>query len=192
MTIIVIDLEWNQHSNRERKIEDLDGEIIQIGAAKIDMDCNILDSFSVFVKPSFYTRIKKEIEKLTLITDEDLRNKGVSFKEAIESFKSWCGDDPVFISWGPEDFYMLANNLYVHEMDSSWLPKSYDAQLMFDDMEKGEGRQFPLNYALWYFNEKPDGLHNALADVLSTVKILSHLDISEGLNDEYFRCDDLD
>ena len=77
------------------------------------------------------------------------------------------------------------------EIDSSWLAETYDAQLMFDDMEKQEDRQFPLNYALWYFNEKPAGMHDALADVLSTILILKHLGIEEGLSDDYFRCDDI-
>ena len=63
---------------------------------------------------------------------------------------------------------------------------------MFDDMEKNEGRQWPLNYALFHFEEKPDGAHNALADVLSTVKVLKHLDLEEGVTDDYFRCDYLD
>ena len=76
--------------------------------------------------------------------------------------------------------------------DRSWLPKSYDAQLMFDDFEMQEDRTWPLNYALYHFSEKPDGAHNALADVLSTVLIIKHLDIDEGINDDYFRTDIID
>ena len=189
-TPIVIDLEWNQPIKGALPKEGLNGEIIQIGAAKIDMDCNVLDTFDVTIKPTFYRWMNKDIEKLTEITNEDLA-KGVSFEEAIKDFKKWCGDDYVFISWGPEDYYMLDNNLsYLNVIDFR-LPKTYDAQLMFDDMDKQEDRQYPLNYALWYYNEKPCGMHTALADVKSTVLVLKHLDLQEGLADEFFRCDDI-
>jgi len=190
MTPIVIDLEWNQPLYGAKREEGLIGEIIQIGAAKIDLDCNVLDTFSVTIKPKFYKWINKDIAELTLLTNDDLNN-GTPFEEAIEHFKSWCGEDYVFVSWGPDDYNVLENNLWIFDMDYSWLPKAYDAQLMFDDMDKQEGRQFPLNYALWYYNEKPDGLHNALADVLSTIHVMNHLDIEDGLSDDYFRCDDI-
>jgi hypothetical protein len=73
-------------------------------------------------------------------------------------------------------------------MDTSWLPGTFDAQLMFDDYEMQEGRQWPLNYALYHYQEKPDGAHNALADVLSTVSVLKHFDLADALGDVYFRC----
>lgn len=191
MTPIVLDLEWNQPLAGAMREPGLNGEIIQIGAAKIDLECNVLDTFNVTIKPKYYKWINKEISKLTGITNDDLAS-GIPFPEAATQFKDWCGDDFMFVSWGPEDYYMLGNNLWVYEMDTSWLPQTFDAQLMFDDMEKQEDRQFPLNYALWYYEEKPDGMHTALADVLSTVLVLKHLDIEEGLSDEYFRCDNYD
>ena len=191
MTRIVIDLEWNQPLAGRTRATGLSGEIIQIGAAKIDENCNVLDTISLIIRPVYYIRINKDIEKLTLITDEDLKN-GLPIEEAISQFKSWCGENFVFIEWGPDDITMLENNLKKFELDNSWLPKCYDAQLMFDDMEMQEDRQWPLNYALYHYKEKPDGAHNALADVLSTVLILRHLDLEDGLSDDYFRCDYLE
>ncbi len=188
MTNIVIDLEWNQPLRGRTHMRGLHGEIIQIGAAKIDMDSEVLDTFSIIVKPECYKKINKDISELTLLTDEDLQG-GVPFKDAIEAFRQWCGEDFVFIEWSPADIDMLINNLDFFEIDKSWLPKCYDAQLMFDDMEMQENRQWPLNYALFHFNEKPHGAHDALADVISTCLILKHLDLEDGLTDDYFRCD---
>ena len=190
MTPIVIDLEWNQPLKGAKREPGLKGEIIQLGAAKIDPDGNIIDTFSATIKPKYYKWINKDIEALTELSTDNL-NAGTPFPEAISKFKDWCGKDYVFISWGPDDFYMLGNNLWVHEMDTSWLPETYDAQLMFADMEKDEDRQYPLNYALWYYEEKPHGMHNALADVVSTTLVMKHFDIAEGLSDEYFRCDNI-
>ena len=187
MDIIVYDLEWNQVLEGRTGIPGLPGEIIQIGAAKIDFEARVLDTFDVLVKPVRYSKLNRYVKELTLITDEEL-SKGISFKEAAEKFRSWCGEDSVLISWGPDDILMLDNNLRFFGLDASWLPDSYDAQLMFDDMEMQEDRQWPLNYALFHFNEKPGGAHNALADVLSTVAVLKHLDLAEALSDDYFKC----
>ena len=188
MMRIVIDLEWNQPLAGRTHVSGLYGEIIQIGAAKIDEECNVLDSIDLLVKPKYYVRINKDIEKLTEITDEDLKN-GLPFDEAVEKLRAWCGDDFLFIEWGPDDIDMLKNNLEKFELDTSWLPPCYDAQLMFADMEMDEDRQRPLNYALFHYKEKPDGAHNALADVMSTVLVIKHLDLEDGLSDDYFRCD---
>ena len=188
MNIVVFDLEWNQALDGRKPIEGLGGEIIQIGAAKIDLEGSILSTFDRLIKPVVYKKMNRHVSELTLIKDQDLE-KGIGFKEAYEAFRSWLGDDTVLISWGPDDIRMLENNLLYFGFDSSWLPQTFDGQLMFDDMEKGEGRQWPLNYALFYFEEKPNGAHNALADVLSTVSVLKHLDLEDGLSDDYFRCD---
>ena len=83
---------------------------------------------------------------------------------------------------------MLRKNIEKYGLDTGWLPPVYDAQLMFDDMEMQEDRSWPLNYALYHFQEKPVGAHNALADVLSTALVLKHLDLAEALEDEYFLC----
>jgi len=188
MTPIIIDLEWNHPARGQKRYYDLPNEIIQIGAAKIDMQANVLDRFSITIKPVYYRKLNKEVADLTLLTNADLE-KGVSFVEAVESFRSWCGEDFVFISWSPSDGIELSRNCRKFDYDTSWMPRAYDAQLMFDDMEMQENRVWPLNYALYHFQEKPDGAHNALADVLSTALILKHLDLEDGLTDDYFRCD---
>ena len=187
MTPIVIDLEWNYPVRRNQSIG-LNNEIIQIGAARIDLDCRILDSFEALIKPVYYTRLHKDVAELTLLKNEDLL-RGRLFPEVMADFRAWCGDDPVFISWGSEDGRVLRENCRKFGVDTTWFPREYDAQLMFDDMEMQEDRSWPLNYALYHFQEKPDGQHNALADVLSTIQILKHLDLAEGLADDYFRCD---
>lgn len=190
MTIIVFDLEWNQPTVRKKTVNGLIGEIIQIGAAKIDVSAELLEPFSVTIKPVYYLKVNKDISNLTLITDEEMNN-GVSFSSAMDQFRKWCGEDFILISWGPDDVGVLKNNLEKFQLDTSWLPGVFDAQLMFDDYEMQEGRQWPLNYALYHYHEKPDGAHNALADVLSTIAVLKHFDLEDALSDEYFRCDDL-
>ncbi len=188
MDRIVVDLEWNQPKVMKKRVRGLIGEIIQIGAAKIDADTNVISTFEQIIKPEYYRSMNKDIAELTLISDADLE-KGISFADAVAAFREWCGEEFTFITWGPDDYRVLDNNLGIKGLDRGWLPPCVDAQLVFDDQEMGEGRNYALNYALFHFKEKPDGAHNALADVLSTVAVLKHLDMDEALSDEYFRCD---
>ncbi len=187
MTPIIFDLEWNQPLKGRTPVSGLADEIIQIGAAKIDMEGNVLDTFSQIIKPQFYTKLNKEVSELTLLTDEDLET-GLPFARAMDAFRAWCSEDFVLLSWSASDGYVLARNCRKFEYGTDWFPPIYDAQLMFDDFEMQEDRSWPLNYALYHFNEKPDGAHNALADVLSTALVLKHLDLAAALEDEYFLC----
>ena len=186
MTPIIIDLEWNRSLPGRRAVDGLPNEIIQIGAARIDFGFNVLSTFSELIKPNYYPRLCKDVVELTLIKDKDLEDAS-PFLQVIESFRQWCGQDFVFVAWGPNDIIELRRNCQKYGYDTSWIPDCCDAQLMFDDMEMQEDRNWPLNYALYHFNEKPAGQHNALADVLSTVSVLKHLNLEDGLEDEYFK-----
>ena len=187
MTPIIIDLEWNQPLKGRTPVDGLPDEIIQIGAAKIDLEGNVLDTFSQIVKPYYYPKLNKAVAELTLLTDEDLQT-GLPFAQAMDAFRAWCGEDCVFLSWSAPDGFVMARNCEKFGYGTDWMPKIFDAQLMFDDYEMQEDRSWPLNYALYHFQEKPDGAHNALADVLSTALVLKHLDLAEALEDEYFLC----
>ena len=61
MTPIIFDLEWNQPLKGRTPVEGLPDEIIQIGAAKIDLEGNVLDTFSQIVKPFYYTKLNKDV-----------------------------------------------------------------------------------------------------------------------------------
>ena len=186
MDVIVIDFEWNHAMPGRTPVRDLGNEIIQIGAAKIDMQCNVTCTFSTFVKPCYYPKITRDITELTLISDKDVAD-APPFLTAVDEFRRWCGDDAVFVSWSGTDISVLIKNCQKIGYPTDWIPDCFDAQLMFDDMEMQEDRTWPLNYALFHFKERPDGAHNALSDVMSTILILKHLDLEDGLSDPYFK-----
>ena len=84
MNIVVFDLEWNQVLEGRTRIPGLPGEIIQIGAAKIDPDANVIDTFDVYIKPVKYVKLNKHVKDLTLISEKDLEG-GISFDEAAKN-----------------------------------------------------------------------------------------------------------
>ena len=178
MQYIVLDLEWNQPVSKQRMIKSpikLTGEIIQIGAVKVDENMQPIDTFEILVKPTQYHNMNKTVQELTGITNENLTN-GIPFKDAVSMFKEWCGTDFAILTWGTQDVYMLENNLTYHNMDIEWIPKVYDAQVIFDDQVTMENRNFSLGYAMYRFDIKPLKCHDALNDAINTVKVLMNLD----------------
>lgn len=185
MNYIVIDLEWNQPLSPQRMIREpfnLSGEIIQIGAVKVDnlQELNITDRYSEIVRPVYYTKMNKHVTEVTEMTDDDLM-QGRPFTEVCAEFLNWCGDDYSFITWGDADIFMLEDNMSIHEMDIEVLPECYDAQVVFDDQITQEDRSFALSYAMWKFDIKPERSHDALNDAINTVAVMKKLDFSEGL-----------
>lgn len=65
-----------------------DSEIIEIGAVHI-LDGLVAEQFSTLVKCQH--SLPKEIIELTGITPEELNEKGISLKEAMEKFSAFCG-----------------------------------------------------------------------------------------------------
>lgn len=189
MEYIVLDLEWNQPVSKWRTITSpvrLSGEIIQIGAVKVNEKLDILDTFDVKVKPAYYTKMNRRVSDLTGIRAEDLQD-GISFPEAAARFQTWCGGCP-FVTWGPDDIRMLEDNLLMHGMDLDWLPPAYDAQEIFDDQVTMEGRQYALNYAMFHFGVKPLAAHDALNDTINTVNVLRNLSFLRGIQAQMGYC----
>jgi len=186
MNYIVLDMEWNRPLSRTRKIKYpvmLNGEIIEIGAVKMDESLTFVDQFDVMISPKFYKTMNKAVHEVTLISNEDIGN-GVPFEQAISEFKSWCGDEYIFLTWGPSDMNILWKNLTVYGLKSDWLPESFDAQLMFDDQVTMECRQFALSYAIWKLGIKPYPAHKAVNDALNTAEIIKKLDMMNWMAEE--------
>ena len=115
MNYIVFDLEWNQpYSNdisfMKRTKMPLTGEIIQIGAVKLNEKMDIIDHFTMFIKPQYLPRMHKHVCELTGITSREL-DHGVPFKTAMQYFQKWCGDEYMLLSWGSDDILILRENL---------------------------------------------------------------------------------
>ena len=144
MCCIVLDLEWNQPFSMRSMITTpvrLHGEIIQIGAVKLNEQLEIVDTFKVMVKPKYYPYMHRKISRLTQISNADLAY-GFPFKQAFAYFTAWCPEDAVFLTWGNEDFKVLHSNISVHKIKGYHLPKAYDVQRAFSRQIVKERRQY--------------------------------------------------
>jgi len=185
MNYIVLDLEWNQPFDTQKMVKKpvmLRGEIIQIGAVKLDENYHILDTFKIMVSPKCYTKMNKKVAKLTGIKTEDLQY-GFQFPVAFKHFSKWCGDDFAFLTWGSDDIKTLCDNMILHKMDPEWIPGAYNIQVIFDDQVSKEKRQISLSDAMEKLGEPALEAHDALHDAKNTVCVCLHLDMVKGLSE---------
>ena len=189
MYYISLDLEWNQAYAEQLKAVQkrlgarLRGEVIQIGAVKLDEQMRICGSYSIIVRPRFFTRINRHVKKLTGITQEML-DSGVPLPVAAERFHRWCGEDFAFLTWGPDDIPMLEDNFRAHRIDTAWLSRTYDLQPIFNAQTDGENKQRSLEFAMEHFAIEPSlPAHDALNDAYFTALVASKLDMARGIRE---------
>ncbi len=187
MTYITLDLEWNQaYAQKALAVQRqlscrLRGEVIQIGAVKLDKNLKPCGSYQVIVKPKFYKKLHRHVSALTGITQEQM-DMGISLTEAAARFKKWCGKDFAFLTWGPDDIPMLKENFHAHGIDHSWLDSVYDLQRIYAKEVEQSSKQRALEYVMEYFGI-PQNLpaHDALNDAYFTALVAAKLDVDAGV-----------
>ena len=108
MSYVFFDLEWNQGYPRN-EAEKID-EIIQIGAYRLDSWQEEGVPFSAYVRPSIHRKLHHQVKKM-LPLDQARLKKAAPFKDVAADFFRWCGENPVFYTWGTSDARVLDSNL---------------------------------------------------------------------------------
>lgn len=200
---IVLDLEWNQNPDtHERSADKLTFEIIEIGAAKLDANFNIIDTFHRVIKPVVYQNIHYKVYEIIHIGMEELRKRGELFPLVCKDFIDWCfefneGDStvsPVFCTWGDMDLNELQKNMSYHKIEFgfSYPLLYYDIQKLFSLLYcKSTKDRLPLDKAVAELRiQKNKPFHSALNDALYTAEILKRIDfhsVKEYLSLDYFK-----
>ena len=189
MDYIVLDMEWNQPwpgSPSSRKVlpVQIRGEIIQIGAVRLTESGQVADEFQIMIKPKYYRHLNRRVSKLTGIKESRLREEGVPFPEAMERFKTWCGEDIVFLTWGFDDIGILRENMQLFNLPTDWTGRWYNAQMIFNAQTDGSNAQKALKTAMEIFGiEATRPAHDALGDAYHTALICAKLDLKKGANE---------
>lgn len=159
----------------------LRGEIIQIGAVKLNADMTPGEEFQADVKPVYFRKMHHKVKKLTGIDSERLRDAG-GFVEAMEAFRAWCGDGCTFLTWGYDDKGILEQNIIIHDLDWDWIAGWVNLQLIYNAQTGGDRDQKALHTAMEHFGiEQTRVAHDALGDAYNTALVCSHLDMDSGL-----------
>lgn len=184
MNYIVFDMEWNQPFSKETAIQSpiyFSGEIIQIGAIKLNAQGKAVDCFNALISPTFYKRLHYRIKKITGIDQKMLKNQK-TFKEIIKDFRNWCGSDCLLFSWGYDDIQMLKDNLLMHDLEEQWLPPCLNLQGIYNHQIAHENRQFSLETAMETLGIASNlPAHDAFNDAIYTARVAGKLDLYEGV-----------
>ncbi len=189
MDYIILDMEWNQPwpgSPSARKVlpVQIRGEIIQIGAVRVTEDQQVKDEFQVLIQPKYYRRLNRRVSKLTGIKESRLLEEGVSMAKAMDQFRTWCGDDVIFLTWGFDDITILRENLRLYGIDENWVSRWYNAQMIFNAQTDGSSAQKALKTAMEIFEiEATRPAHDALGDAYHTALICAKLDLAKGIRE---------
>ena len=133
MAFIIIDLEFNNLSgihkcipnvyndNPNLKNLELDNEIIEIGAVKLDSHMQPCEELKVYIKPSVIPIINPKILDITKINIKDLEN-GVGFIKGLNKLKDMVQEGDIICSWAKDDIAEIIRNAnYYGYDDLSWI-----------------------------------------------------------------------
>ncbi len=187
MPYIVIDLEWNQAMSAKSSVFNhlpihLRGEIIQIGAVKLNDDFTPGEEFQCDVSPVWFRKMHYKVKKLTGF-DNDRLAHGLPFPKAMEQFLAWCGPGCTFMTWGYDDSGIMEQNCIIHDLDIDWMGQWVNLQLIYNMLTEDEDRnQKSLETAMEHFGiEQTRVAHDALGDAYNTALVCSKLDLAQGL-----------
>ena len=186
MNLVVLDLEWNQAMSSKSEVFNhlpihLRGEIIEIGAVKLNDDLSLGEEFTADVKPVYFRRMHYKVKKITGF-DKDRLAHGLSFPEAMEDLRRWCGDDVTFLTWGWDDQGIFEQNIIIHDLDWDWIAGWVNLQMIYNLQTGGDKNQKSLAAAMEHFEiEQTRVAHDALGDAYNTALVTTHLDMEEGL-----------
>lgn len=176
MSYIVFDLEWNQsNTGQEPEAEKFPFEIVEIGAVKLNEAGECQDEFTELIRPQVYRVMHRVTEKLIGIHMRELQ-RYECFPQIARKFQDWCGEEPIYCTWGPLDFMELQRNRKFYNMTPlSDGPMQYlDVQKLFAltfDREEPRKRR-SLEDAVDYLRIKKDiPFHRALSDAYYTGKV---------------------
>ena len=91
MNYIIFDLEWNQPADERSTVQDpvyLNGEIIEIGAVKLDDQFCPMDELRLYITPKYYTRMHQEIAHHFFLKPQVLNLRFIQLKHFLTSSNS--------------------------------------------------------------------------------------------------------
>ncbi len=175
---ITLDLEWNQ-AERWRTNRNIPFEIIEIGAVKLDQNWNMIDRFSMLVRPNIYPHLFNKVTEIVNITEKELMQKGKPFPKVIKQFWDWCGEDFILCTWGSMDITELLRNISYYRLKNPLQHPVYycDIQKIYSiQYDDGKSRSSLEMISDQMQIEGDLQFHRAFSDAYYTAQIMKHLD----------------
>lgn len=176
MRYVIMDLEWNQSTDPDQIKEHLPFEIIEIGAVKLNESLQQEDTFHRYIKPKCYKELSPIVEQMLPYNEKKLE-QGKSFRQVMEEFFQWCGEDYIFCTYGDSDLIQLQRNMDYYKMPKLKKPLMfYDVQRMFRFWHEDES-VVSLERAVEIIgSEIQVPFHQALYDAMYTAQVFQTID----------------
>lgn len=189
MGYIIVDLEFNNLKNITKYYEkffeensdlnniNLENEIIEIGAIKVDQYMKPVCEMREYIKPTIFPVINPKITEITKIDSTVLEKNGISFEEAINKLKDMFEKGDVLCSWAKDDVAEIIINANYHGYkDLNWLDSYLDIQ-EYASKILAHKKALGLKAALDELKIKVDEtkLHDALNDAFYTVEVFKRI-----------------
>lgn len=167
MDYIVLDIEFNGR----KFASDLPMEVIEIGAVRLNQQMEVMDSFSAFIKPIYFSKLNSFIQKKTGIPQEAI-DAASRFPHVITQFQQWLAksSEVMFITWGGEDMKRIILDTRMHKLDDHyWMTTPYFDLLKGYTRFKGLTNDISVEGALEQLAIEGFGqAHRALDDAIMT------------------------
>jgi inhibitor of KinA sporulation pathway (predicted exonuclease) len=167
MNAIVFDLELVKRF----KVGQL-SEIVEIGACKVDLTTkSIIDQLQIYISPKSGF-VSKSTRSFINMNKEDMKN-AVPFKQGIEQFAAWVGEDDYLCSWGRDDRLHIINECLRKKVSLKWFRNYNDIQSQIGKLVLPEVKhQIGLKTALQAAGIDPMGkAHRGIDDAINTAQL---------------------
>jgi 3'-5' exoribonuclease 1 len=138
MNYIIYDLEatcWDKNA------PEMESEIIEIGAYRINEFGEVRGKFSRFVRPVINPTLSNFCRELTTIDQVDV-NRADQFPDVIEEFQEWAKiwDEEYFLcSWGSFDKKMFIKDCKLHRLEHEWAEPHINLKDQYKQLNRLEG-----------------------------------------------------
>ncbi|MCR5847273.1 MAG: exonuclease domain-containing protein [Lachnospiraceae bacterium] len=183
---LVIDLEMCRVHKLYKQTYTYKQEIIQIGAALLNEQLEVVDKYSSYVKPR-YGDVDQFIKKLTNITRKDLSDAAY-LEDVLVGFTEWIPEGEVTaVSWSMSDYTQFVNEfeskgIVPHEKIQNLLENWVDCQVQFSEKMKRSDKNYSLEEALIATDVCTEGrAHDGLVDAYNTALLFAKMQTEDEL-----------
>lgn len=189
MGYIIVDLEFNSmkditkyyknffEEHGEFKELDIENEIIEIGAIKVDKYMKPICSMREYIKPTVFPIINPIVNEITKIDMKILKEKGIAFEEAINKLKDMFEEGDILCSWAKDDIVeLIVNANHYKYRDLEWINGYLDLQEYATKIlahKKALGLKVALNELKIKIDDSK--LHDALNDAEYTAEVFKRI-----------------
>lgn len=183
MNYIVLDLEWNQSPyGKIGEQKSLPFEILEIGAIKLNEDREYMDRYEGIVRPQVYRELHYETQKIIGTELSEYINTGRIFSVVAREFLRWCGEDPIFCTWGTLDLLELQRNMKYYGI--TYLLEGpiryYDIQKLFSYAYEDRKVRRTLEYVVEFLGIPEDEpFHRAVHDAFYTARVFQQINMEK-------------